>query len=227
MSLSLGFIFMATRDDRTVPEARRLIDRALALGVRNIGFKDIGQSRQTLKELAEAIRGGGAQVFFEIVSLDRESEMRSVANALEFGVDWLMGGRRAQDVAPIALKAGVSYAPFPGDVVGHPSRLIGTLEAIVADARALLEIDGVNGLDLLAYRWQGDAPELIRRVAEISGKPLIVAGSVDSPARIAAVAEAGASGFTIGSALIAGAFPAPAPDFEAQVQAVQTALAAA
>ena len=46
MSMSIGFIFMATRQDRTVPQARALIDEALALGVANIGFKDIGLPRQ-------------------------------------------------------------------------------------------------------------------------------------------------------------------------------------
>ena len=140
MPMSIGFIFMATRRDRTVPQARALIEEALALGVANIGFKDVGLPREALKELARAIEAGGAQVFFEVVSLDRESEFASAAAAADFGVDWLLGGVRASEVAPIAKSAGVRYAPFPGAVVGHPSALVGAIEEIDASARALARV---------------------------------------------------------------------------------------
>jgi hypothetical protein len=107
MSMPFGFIFMATRQDRTVPQARALIEEALALGVANIGFKDIGLPREALKELARAIHAGGARAFFEVVSLDRESELASAGAAADFGVDWLLGGVRAGEVAPIARSAGI------------------------------------------------------------------------------------------------------------------------
>ena len=57
MPMSLGFIFMATRRDRTTPDARARIDEALALGVRNIGFKDVGlpQMRKEDSTAAEAL----------------------------------------------------------------------------------------------------------------------------------------------------------------------------
>src|SRR5271154_7016330 len=164
MPMSLGFIFMATRRDRTTPDARARIDEALALGVRNIGFKDVGLPYAALKELAAAIRSGGARVFFEVVSLDRESELRSARAAADFGVDWLMGGVRAAEVAPIARASGLNYAPFPGAVVGHPSVLVGSIEEIAASAQALCEIDGVSGLDLLAFRHAGDPAGLMRAV---------------------------------------------------------------
>ncbi len=226
MSMSIGFVFMATRADRTVPQARALIEQALALGVANIGFKDVGLPREALKELAQAIHGGGARVFFEVVSLDRQSELASAACAADFGVDWLLGGVRASEVAPIARSAGVFYAPFPGTVVGHPSALVGEIEEIEASARALARIEGVAGLDLLAYRHSGDVPALVRTVVGAVDKPVIVAGSIDDPSRIAVVAASGAAGFTIGSAAIEGAFPAPARDFAAQILAIQRAVAA-
>ncbi len=226
MSMSIGFIFMATRRDRTVPQARALIEAALELGVANIGFKDVGLPHEALKELARAIKAGGARAFFEVVSLDRESELGSAAAAAELGVDWLLGGVRASEVAPIARSAGLSYAPFPGAVVGHPSALHGAIEEIVASARALCAIEGVAGLDLLAYRHSGDVPALMRAVVGAVERPVMVAGSVDDADRIAAVAASGAAGFTIGSAAIEGAFPAPARDFAAQIRAIQQAVAA-
>jgi 4-hydroxythreonine-4-phosphate dehydrogenase len=225
MSMPIGFIFMATRRDRTVPQARALIDAALALGVANIGFKDIGLPREALKELTRAIHAGGARAFFEIVSLDRDSELPSAAAAADFGVDWLLGGMRAGEVAPIARSAGILYAPFAGAVVGHPSALVGEIEEIAASARALVAIEGVAGLDLLAYRRSGDVPALMRAIVGAVDRPVIVAGSIDDANRIAAVAASGAAGFTIGSAAIEGAFRAPARDFAAQIRAIQQAVA--
>jgi hypothetical protein len=226
MAPSIGFIFMATRADRTVPEARALIDAALALGVANVGFKDVGLPRAALKELAAAIRAGGASAFFEVVSLDRDAELASAAAAADLGVDWLLGGVRAREVAPIARSAGVRYAPFPGRVVGHPSVLEGALAEIADSARAIAEVDGVAGLDLLAYRWSGDVPALMRAVIGAVASPVIVAGSIDGESRIAAVAASGAAGFTVGSAAIEGVFAAPADDFNAQIRAIQRAVAA-
>jgi hypothetical protein len=172
--------------------------------------------------LARAIHAGGARAFFEVVSLDRDSEVASGAAAADFGVDWLLGGVRASEVAPIAASAGIRYAPFPGAVVGHPSALVGAIEEIEASALALCAIEGVAGLDLLA----GDVPALMRAVVGAADKPVIVAGSIDDATRIAAVAASGAAGFTIGSAAIEGAFPAPARDFAAQIRAIQKAVAA-
>ena len=225
MPMAIGFIFMATRRDRTVPEARVLIDEALALGVANIGFKDIGLPRETLKELTRAIKTGGAQAFCEVVSLDRDSELASAAMAGDLGVDWLLGGVRASEVAPIAKSAGLRYAPFPGTVVGHPSALRGEVEEIARSALDLCALDGVSGLDLLAYRRPGDVAALMRAVVGAAGKPVIVAGSIDDASRIAAVAASGAAGFTIGSAAIEGAFPASARDFSTQIRAIQQAVA--
>ena len=125
MALSIGFIFMATRDDATLSDARAYIEAALALGVVNLGFKDVGLPRSALRELAQAIRAGGGRSFLEVVSLDRDSELASAAAAADFGVDWLLGGVRADEVAPIASAAGLRYAPFPGEIVGHPSVLAG------------------------------------------------------------------------------------------------------
>jgi len=225
MAMSIGFVFMATRADRTVPEARALIDAALKLGVANLGFKDVGLSRAALRELAAAIRAGGARVFFEVVSLDRDSELASAAAAADLGVDWLLGGVRGREVAPIAKEAGIRYAPFPGRVVGHPSVLEGAIEEIAESARALCALEGVAGLDLLAYRWSGDAPALMRAVVGAVDRPVIVAGSIDGANRVAAVAASGAAGFTVGSAAIAGAFAAPTGDFSAQIRAIQRAAA--
>jgi putative N-acetylmannosamine-6-phosphate epimerase len=60
----------------------------------------------------------------------------------------------------------------------------------------------------LAYRATEAAPlDLVRAARRALGDgTLIVAGSVDQPATIAALADAGADAFTIGSAVFNGAF---------------------
>jgi pyridoxal biosynthesis lyase PdxS len=126
------------------------------------------------------------------------------------------------------LPDGVKYCPFPGRVVDHPSVLLGTVDDIAADAEELTALDHVSGLDLLAYRHPSADPlELIRRVSASSRGPVIVAGSIASVERAVAVSEAGAWGYTIGSAIFDGLLPG-APSIADQVRRVleETASAA-
>jgi DNA-binding NarL/FixJ family response regulator len=95
------FIFMLTRNDRTVADAAVHAETALRAGIRHIGFKDIGLPFDALARLARQIRAGGASTYLEVVSLDRDSEIRSVKAAIELGVDYLLGGTHAQDVLPL------------------------------------------------------------------------------------------------------------------------------
>ena len=202
-------IAMLTRDDRTVPNALELVPRVLESGCRNIGFKDVGLPMAALHEVAAAIRAAGATLYLEIVSLDEEGEGEAARLAAGLGASVLMGGTRPRVVMPILAGTGIRYYPFPGTVVGHPSRLVGSIPQIVASAERLLEQPGVDGLDLLAYRFGGDVPELMRRVcAAAADKPVIVAGSLDRAERIEAAVAAGAAGFTVGTAALNGVFPA-------------------
>jgi 4-hydroxythreonine-4-phosphate dehydrogenase len=89
-----------------------------------------------------------------------------------------MGGTRPHVVLPVLAGTGIRYYPFPGEIVGHPSALAGTTDAIVESACRLAAMEGVHGLDLLAYRFR------------------------------AAVIQAGAAGFTVGTAALDGAFTA-------------------
>lgn len=219
--MGLRFIFMLTRNDRTVADAAGHLETALRLGVRHIGFKDVGLPVEELKALNARIRSKGATSYLEVVSLDRDSEVASARAAVEIGVDILLGGTRVADVVPVLKGTGIRYYPFPGDIVGHPSELRGSVGEIAESARALAAHDGVHGLDLLAYRSPlDDIPALIAAVCAAAGKPVIVAGSIADRERIAAVRAAGASGFTIGTAALDGLYPAEAEDLEAQLAAI-------
>ena len=58
--MGLRFIFMLTRNDRTVEDASSQLQTALRLGVRHIGFKDIGLPMAELQSLNAAIKVSGA-----------------------------------------------------------------------------------------------------------------------------------------------------------------------
>jgi hypothetical protein len=176
--MGLRFIFMLTRNDRTVEDALRQLHTALSLGVRHIGFKDIGLPLDQLKALNQAIKAGGATSYLEVVSLDRESEIVSAKAAAEIGVDVLLGGTRVDDVLPIVAGTEIQYFPFAGRITGHPSMLEGSIEEIVESAKDLTAREGVHGLDLLAYRSKEDVPSLIKAVCAAVSKPVYVAGSI-------------------------------------------------
>ena len=218
------FIFMLTRDDQTVSDAARCLDTAIACGIRHIGFKDVGLPPSELRQLAARIRESGATAYLEVVSLDEKSEGKSAEVALMTGVDCLMGGTRPDLVLSIIRDARIEYYPFPGRIESHPSILRGTESEIVDHAVTLAAIDGVTGLDLLAYRWTGQNVErLIAAVCHEVAVPIVVAGSVNSPEQINAITRAGAAAFTIGTAALDGRFPAKSGDLTSQLQAIVAA----
>lgn len=219
--MGLRFVFMLTRNDRTVEDARLHLETALSLGVRHIGFKDIGLPVDELKALNTRIKEKCATSYLEVVSLDRNSEIASAKAAVEIGVDILLGGTRVEDVLPIIQNTSIKYYPFPGQITGHPSVLEGSADEIAASARALARHDGVHGLDLLAYRSPlPDIPAIIAKVSDAAGKPVIVAGSIADRARIEAVKEAGAAGFTIGTAALDGEYSGDGTELESQLKAI-------
>ncbi len=225
--MAFDFILMLTENDRTIAQARTRLEEALEGGVRHIGFKDVGLPVAELKGLADTIRAAGGRSYLEVVSLDGESELASARAAVALDVDCLLGGTRAEAVTEVTRQHPLRYYPFPGRITGHPSVLEGPAEEIVASARALADLEHVHGLDLLAYRFTGDVAALMGAVCRAVAKPVIVAGSIDSAARVAATAEAGAAGFTVGTAALAGAFPAESAGFAGQIRAILAITAAA
>jgi hypothetical protein len=217
------FIFMLTRNDVTVEDAFEVYDEVRDTGLRYVGFKDVGLPFDRLKRLTEAMHEGGHEVMLEVVSEEKEDELRSARAALDLGVDYLLGGTHAGEVTEMLSGTGIRYCPFPGRIVGHPSLLRGSIEEISQSAKDLAAMDGVWGLDLLAYRHDGDVEALVRAVVESVEVPVIAAGSVDSEERIRTLAEAGVWGFTVGSAIFEGRFAYNGASTREQVETVLAA----
>jgi len=219
--MSLDFIFMLTKDDQTISDAREYVKEIVSGGVKHIGFKDIGLPINELKHLAEDLRKEGVKIYLEVVSLDAESEERSARVAMDLNVDYLLGGTRPETIASIVKDHSLKYYPFVGQIEDHPSILTGTITEIATHAQQVTAIDGVDGIDLLAYRFTGkDVPLLIQEVCEKSKKPVIVAGSIDSKDRIEVVKTTGASGFTVGTAAFDMKFPSKQTGISGQVQSI-------
>ena len=217
------FIFMLTRNDVTVEDAFEVYDEVRDAGLRYVGFKDVGLPFDRLKALTEAIHEGGQEVMLEVVSEEKEDELRSARAALDLGVDYLLGGTHAGEVTRMISGTGIRYCPFPGRIVGHPSLLRGSIEEISQSAGRLAALDGMWGLDLLAYRYDGDVERLVRAVVESVEVPVIAAGSVDSEEKIRALADAGVWGFTVGSAIFEGRFAHNSASTREQVETVLAA----
>ncbi|MCP3970800.1 MAG: methylglyoxal synthase [Rhodobacteraceae bacterium] len=218
--MAFDFILMLTADDRTIPDARARLAEALDGGVRHIGFKDVGLPLQDLKALADEIRASGGRSYLEVVSLDATSELASARAAIGLDVDCLLGGTRAEEATKLTRDHPLRYYPFPGRITGHPSVLEGPAPEILATARRLADLEHVHGLDLLAYRFDGDVAGLMAQVCAAVDKPVIMAGSIDSADRVAEVARAGAAGFTVGTAAMQRAFPADDTSFAGQIRAI-------
>jgi hypothetical protein len=204
----IEFVFMLTHHDRTVGEPLAVYADIRDCGLRYVGFKDVGASVAQLREVCAQAHADGLEVMLEVVSTSRADELTSIAAAADIGVDWVLGGTHPQDGLAVLDGAQARYCPFPGTVVGHPSVLLGEIGEIAASARAITALDGVFGLDLLAYRHPtADVAELTRAVVQAAGGPVIAAGSVATVAQINALEAAGAWGFTIGGAIFEGRLP--------------------
>jgi hypothetical protein len=225
----IEFVFMLTHHDSTVQNPLAVLDTVRDCGLRYVGFKDVGAEVPVLREVTARAHEAGMEVMLEVVSTSREAELQSVAAAVQIGVDWLLGGTHPADGLQVLQSAAGErlprYFPFPGTVVGHPSVLHGTIAEIARSARQITAMDGVFGLDLLAYRHpSADAAELTRAVVQAASGPVIAAGSVASVAQIRALDGAGAWGFTIGGAIFEGKLPG-GPSIDGQVREVLLAAA--
>ena len=199
----IEFIFMLTRDDQTIRDARAVYESVADTGIGHVGCKDLGLPRDELAALMSDIRANGHTSYLEVVSETEEATLASARVAAEIGPDYLIGGTVIEPIQKIIAGTGVRFCPYIGTVIDHPCLLRGTIAGIAAEARRA-EALGVDGINLLAYRYDGDVDALVEAVVGASDLPVIAAGSVDSAQRIRALDERGVWAFTIGTAALDG-----------------------
>jgi len=216
-------IVMLTHHDETVQNALALFEECKDLPVTHWGFKDVGLPRQQMKELVHHMKAAGKVTYLEVVSLSEEEGMVGAKLAVEAGFDVLMGTVYFDSIHQFLKDKPIKYYPFPGHVFSHPSIVDGAIKEVVNHA-LFLESKGVPGMDLLAYRYVGDARKLLQEVVKATKVPIVCAGSIATTVRIAEVWEAQAWGFTIGSAFFEMKF-VPEGTFKENIKAVTDWLA--
>ena len=198
---------MLTHNDVTVSNARECFLDSADLPVQYWGFKDVGLSTAEMEQLVGDFKAAGKTPVLEIVNFDEKELLNAASLAVSCGIEYFTGGVFSHAVMERLRDAGIKYFPFCGNIGGSPVELKGTPEEILEDALKLRGL-GVDGIDLVAYRFsEGDPIELAKLVEhQLGGENLIIAGSINSAERIKRMQEIGPFGYTMGGALFEGAF---------------------
>ncbi|HNZ08305.1 MAG TPA: hypothetical protein PLI10_01475 [Bacillota bacterium] len=194
-------ITMLTHNDRTVKDALAYFNEAKDVkGALNWGFKDVGLPYEQMKDLVAEMKAAGKTTFMEVVTYTEDECKKAADLSVACGFDYLTGTIYYPSVMKILKDGGCKYLPFCGKVSGSPSVLSGSGDEIIAEAKELLT-DGVDGFDLLAYRHDSEEPvSLSKRFISAVDAPVIIAGSINSFARLDIIKDLNPWGFTIGGA---------------------------
>lgn len=214
----LNLAVMLTWHDVTVKNAKEIFLEAKDAPAKYWGCKSEGISEQKLKELFTCMKEAGKEIFLETLAIDEKSCLETARLAADYGANYLLGASYFDSVQKVCDDARINYSPFIGlDPVD--TRLRGTVEDIVADAKAV-EGKNVWGISLSGFRYvSGDPIELIHSVGKALHKPMILAGGVNSYERIDVLKQIpNLFAFTIGGAFFEERF---GKTFSEQIRVVQ------
>lgn len=192
-------IVMLTKDDRTIQNAADIFQQCKNTSNLYWGMKEEGINLMQMKDLFYEMHLAEKKTVLEVVAYSEEEGMRGARMAHECGCDLLIGTNFTERILDYCEEHEMKYMPFIGTVTGRPSVLKGSIEQMERDIIAYKR-RGVFGVDLLGYRYEKNADELISRMVSASEIPICVAGSIRSFQQIDTVLNAGAWGFTIGGA---------------------------
>src|SRR5690349_5539074 len=97
----MDFVFMLTKSDRTVEDAMEVLEEIRPLGLRHIGFKDVGIAPDHAAAVQRRIKEMGAQSYLEVVSTSTEACIKSAKVARDIGFDYLLGGTQVDEILPL------------------------------------------------------------------------------------------------------------------------------
>lgn len=205
MSKSPELIVMLTHNDKTVSNAIEVFEAAKDAPAKYWGFKEVGLPVDKMKELVKIMKDAGKETFLEVVAYTENECIEGAKIGAECGFDILMGTIYFDSVRDVAKAAGMKYMPFVGKIYGRPSILDGTIEGMIEEGKSLVE-KGVDGIDILAYRYTGDPEELASKFVKAVPLPVCMAGSIASFDRLDRVKEINPWSFTIGGAFFENKF---------------------
>ena len=147
----------------------------------------------------------GKTTFLEVVSYSEREGLDGAKIAAACHCDFLMGTKYFDSINALCRANDIRYMPFVGKISGRPSILDGTLDEMLDEARFCLA-KGVYGIDLLGYRYTGDAAALNKNFVAGVKAPVCIAGSVNSFNRLDELKKISPQMFTIGGAFFDGKF---------------------
>ena len=198
-------IVMLTHNDVTVENAYEVFDSCKDAKAKYWGFKEVGLPKEKMTELYSYMKACGKTTFLEVVAYTEEECLEGAKMAVECGADILMGTLYFQSIMDYCKEHNLKYMPFVGKITGRPSVLEGTIEGMIDEANGYIE-KGAYGIDLLGYRYVGDAVELNKKFVAGVHAPVCLAGSVNSYQRLDEVKDANSWTFTIGGAFFENKF---------------------
>lgn len=209
-------VVMLTHNDFSVDNAEEIFEQCRDSQARYWGIKEVPLPQERMKALFTEMKKAGKITVLEVVGYTEEEGVKGAELAVACGCDILMGTMFSRRVADICHANGIRYMPFVGTITGRPSVLTGGIAEIVAEAQRVVAA-GADGVDLLGYRYAGDAVALNRALCESLPGRVCIAGSIASYQRLDEVKEAGAALFTIGGAFFENKF---ADTFAGQIDKV-------
>ena len=192
-------VVMLTHNDHTVENAAEIFAQCKNSKARIWGFKEKPLPLEDMKTLYAAMKASGKMTALEVVCYNEEEGLAGARMAAECGCDLLMGTVYSDAINAFCQAHQLKYMPFVGEIKGRPSVLSGSIAAMIEEAQSYLE-KGVYGIDLLGYRYDGDAAALNRAFIEAVDAPVCLAGSINDWQRLNEVKESAPWSFTIGGA---------------------------
>lgn len=200
-----SLVVMLTYNDVTVKNAYEIFEQCKRSKAQFWAMKEESLPLEEMKALFSYMKKCGKTTALEVVAYTEDKCLAGAEMAVECQCDFLMGTTFSGSVNELCRKHGIRYMPFVGNVRGRPSVLYGSPREMIAEARRCLE-RGAYGVDLLGYRYTGNAAELIREVVSGLRAPVCVAGSVDSVQKLREIKAIAPWSFTIGGAFFAHKF---------------------
>lgn len=198
-------IVMLTWHDFTVDNAKQVFEQCKHSKAQYWGFKEHPLPFEQMKELYSSMKQCGKTTLLEVVAYSEREGLDGAKMAAACQCDILMGTKFYDSINDYCRDHGIKYMPFVGNVQGRPSVLKGTVQGMIAQAQDYIA-RGAYGIDLLGYRYAGDAAALNKALVAAINAPVCLAGSIDSYQRLDEVLDANPWAFTIGSAFFENKF---------------------
>lgn len=192
-------IVMLTHNDKTIENPFEIFDACKNSKAKFFGIKDGSLDIGQMKTIFDYMKKHNKTTVLEVVQYNEADCLEYAKIAVECQVDMLIGTCFFDSVNDYCLQHQLKYMPFIGQVHARPSILSGSIEDMMKQAQ-MYQKKGVYGVDLLGYRYVGDADCLNQEIVSNIDLPVIIAGSIDSYQKLDAMKKISPFAFTIGSA---------------------------